>query len=175
MAAAAPDALLRWRRERRAAQRARFRGVVVASIAAVAAGGAVMAWAAVRARPANTPARLAPAVPSVDADHPGTPAPPASPPSTAAYSYADGVLAVDGHRYALGRAGDVVVIGDWDCDGNATAALYRQASGWLYLFDRWAAAGEELAPDSSEFIGTGRTIRVPPRARPTCDEVEASN
>jgi hypothetical protein len=83
--------------------------------------------------------------------------------------YESGILQSNGARYSLGKTGDVVVVGDWDCDGIATAVLYRPATGWLHRFDRWAAPGEELTPTTSEHIGTGRTIRR--MARGDCDEV----
>jgi hypothetical protein len=40
--------------------------------------------------------------------------------------------------FALGRPGDVVLFGDWDCDGRDTPALYRPSSGTVHQFDRWA-------------------------------------
>jgi hypothetical protein len=44
----------------------------------------------------------------------------------------------DGRRFALGHAGDWFVVGDWDCDGLTSPALYRPATGDVFLFDRWA-------------------------------------
>lgn len=43
----------------------------------------------------------------------------------------------DGRRYAIGAEGDLVVIGDWDCDGVATPAIARPGTGQVALFDRW--------------------------------------
>lgn len=40
-------------------------------------------------------------------------------------------------RFALGSAGDEVVLGDWDCDGRATPAVYRPATGEVHLFAAW--------------------------------------
>lgn len=53
-------------------------------------------------------------------------------------------VAGDTQRFAVGGPGDQVVVGDWDCDGGATAGLYRPRSGWLYLFDDWPRAGRAL-------------------------------
>jgi len=43
----------------------------------------------------------------------------------------------DGRRYAIGAEGDLVVIGDWDCDGVATPAIARPGTGQVAMFDRW--------------------------------------
>lgn len=43
----------------------------------------------------------------------------------------------DGRRYAIGTEGDLVVIGDWDCDGVATPAIARPGTGQVAMFDRW--------------------------------------
>jgi hypothetical protein len=48
---------------------------------------------------------------------------------------------VAGRRWRLGQAGDDAVLGDWDCDGRATPALYRPSTGEVFLFDGFAAAG----------------------------------
>ena len=53
-----------------------------------------------------------------------------------------GVLSVpDGsggrRRFALGAPGDEVLLGDWDCDGRATPAVYRPDTGEVHLFAAW--------------------------------------
>ena len=50
-----------------------------------------------------------------------------------------------GHRWSVGDPGDVVAIGDWDCDGAPTPAVLRPAAGRLHVFDAWAAAGSAIA------------------------------
>ena len=57
------------------------------------------------------------------------------------------VLEVEGRRYELGRAGDAVVLGDWDCDGRDTPALYRPG-GELFFFDSWAEEGRSVPASS---------------------------
>ena len=42
-----------------------------------------------------------------------------------------------GRRYRVGREGDIVVIGDWDCDGDKTPAVLRPATGEIAVFDHW--------------------------------------
>jgi len=55
------------------------------------------------------------------------------------------VVEVDGNtvvigpwRFRLGAPDDVVAVGDWDCDGRATAAVLRRSSGEVHVFDEWA-------------------------------------
>ena len=50
------------------------------------------------------------------------------------------VVEVGGTRYALGIPGDTAVVGDWDCDGLATARVLRATSGEVFEFDVWATA-----------------------------------
>jgi len=40
--------------------------------------------------------------------------------------------------YSAGSAGDVVVVGDWNCDRVATVALLRPRSGEIFVFESWA-------------------------------------
>ena len=47
-------------------------------------------------------------------------------------------------RFALGRPGDQLLLGDWDGDGVDTAALYDPAAGTVTRFDGWAGSGEPL-------------------------------
>lgn len=42
------------------------------------------------------------------------------------------------------RAEDVLVMGDWTCDGQDTPALYRPSTGRLFLFDGFAEEDEEV-------------------------------
>lgn len=51
----------------------------------------------------------------------------------------------DGRRYAIGAEGDLVVIGDWDCDGEATPAIARTSTGHVVLFDRWPPPGATIS------------------------------
>jgi hypothetical protein len=58
--------------------------------------------------------------------------------------YADGVLtirtsATDARprQFALGRSGDELALGDWDCDGVATPALFRPSTNETFYFDSW--------------------------------------
>lgn len=50
--------------------------------------------------------------------------------------------------FEVGVEHDKVVVGDWDCDGEATVALLRPSSGAVFVFSGWGAdgAGSEVAP-----------------------------
>jgi hypothetical protein len=50
---------------------------------------------------------------------------------------ATATLRHDGHAVAVGGAGDLVVVGDWDCDGIDTPAVLRPSSHSVWVFDRW--------------------------------------
>ena len=50
-----------------------------------------------------------------------------------------------GHRWSVGEAGDLVAVGDWDCDGTPTPAVLRPAAGQVFVFDRWADGTGEVA------------------------------
>ena len=47
-------------------------------------------------------------------------------------------------RFQLGRPDDILLLGDWDCDGTDTPGLYRPASGQVYYFFEWARPGAAL-------------------------------
>jgi tRNA A-37 threonylcarbamoyl transferase component Bud32 len=51
---------------------------------------------------------------------------------------------VDGATFEVGQEGDVVVTGDWDCDGATGAALLRPRTGELFVFDALAGPGERV-------------------------------
>ena len=48
------------------------------------------------------------------------------------------------HRFAMGRPGDQLLLGDWDGDGLDTPALYDPTSGTVTRFDGWAPSGATL-------------------------------
>jgi serine/threonine protein kinase len=58
------------------------------------------------------------------------------------------------HRFQLGVAGDVLLVGDWDGDGRGSPALYRPPTGEVFEFERWAS------PDRPDPTVTGRSTGV---------------
>jgi tRNA A-37 threonylcarbamoyl transferase component Bud32 len=71
-----------------------------------------------------------------------------------------GRIAVGSAEFVLGDGDDLVLVGDWDCDGRLRPGLLASPEGWLYLFDRWPVEGEtisvaaalELGPVSSAVV-----------------------
>ena len=66
------------------------------------------------------------------------------------------IVAVNGMRYRVGAPGDVIAVGDWDCDGTATVLALRPSTGEIHHFPTWADPG---AP------ATGQLIDIVPGAR----------
>lgn len=84
-----------------------------------------------------------------EAETPGA-SPPAKPPARRGervwpaepVSVEGTTVSIGDRRWAVGVEGDVVIVGDWDCDGAPTPAVLRPGDGSLYVFDRWAGEGE---------------------------------
>ena len=49
-----------------------------------------------------------------------------------------------GHRWSVGRPGDLVAVGDWDCDGTPTPAVLRPSTSRLWIFDGWSLPDADL-------------------------------
>jgi hypothetical protein len=62
-------------------------------------------------------------------------------PPAEAVSVAGNEVRVGGVRWEVGSEGDLVAVGDWNCDGEATPGVLRPTAGRLWLFDRWSADG----------------------------------
>ena len=89
--------------------------------------------------PATTPVRPSP--------------PPSLPPPTTSVASTPGVeLVHDGRRYGLGAPGDIVVLGDWDCDGAVTPALLRLDDHTVAMFDRWPEPDATVAAQASSVV-----------------------
>lgn len=54
-----------------------------------------------------------------------------------------GVVERGGARYGVGEPGDVLAVGDWDCDGLATVAVVRPTTGAVYVFEGWPEPGRD--------------------------------
>ncbi|CAN5734333.1 hypothetical protein BH10ACT1_BH10ACT1_00620 [soil metagenome] len=88
----------------------------------------------------SVPADRAPVCPAtpgseLDLDRDGCPDP---------YQVDGTSIIVDGQRWTVGEAGDEVALGDWNCDGEATPALLRPATGEVFLFVRWPQGDQPL-------------------------------
>jgi hypothetical protein len=53
-------------------------------------------------------------------------------------SVAGSTVTVGDDRFELGRGGDRILVGDWDCDGLATAVVVRADPPALWHFPSWA-------------------------------------
>ncbi|MEO7555292.1 MAG: protein kinase [Acidimicrobiales bacterium] len=82
------------------------------------------------------------------------------------------VAVVDGaeRRYHLGAPGDVLLVGDWDCDGIATPGLYRPAEGLALQFASWDPGAQGAAPAQSATLEADGQPRVEP-ADGACDVI----
>lgn len=72
------------------------------------------------------------------------------------------VVAIDRTRYRVGEPGDVAAVGDWDCDGAATVATVRPATGEVFVFDRWATPGADVAVDAVATVAGARRPEAEP-------------
>jgi hypothetical protein len=68
-------------------------------------------------------------------------------------------VTVGGTTWRAGRAGDVAVVGDWDCDGRATIASLRVGTGEVFVFDRWERA---LTVDAVTQVAGATGVRAVP-------------
>ena len=66
-------------------------------------------------------------------------------PTAVSVREAAAVIEHGGRRYAIGATGDFVEAGDWDCDGQVTAAIVRPSTGGIVLFDAWPGPGETIS------------------------------
>jgi hypothetical protein len=76
-----------------------------------------------------------------DANDGTTPSPPAPP---GASNVVPARFESDGATFEVGESGDIVVTGDWDCDGRRGAALLRERTGEVFVFDVLAPPGEPV-------------------------------
>ena len=71
-------------------------------------------------------------------------------------------------QIGLGEPGDQVVLGDWNCDGIDTPALYRRAAGEVQYFDVWPSVEQRsYQPDTRRGRPRGRRRRARRRAPAT--------
>jgi len=83
------------------------------------------------------------------------------------------VVEVAGRRYQVGEVGDVVVVGDWRCEGSPEAAVLRPTTGDVFLFDGWAAPGEQLAAPAVARIDSAVDLVAEAAAPGTCPTLTA--
>lgn len=154
-----PPAASRARIDRRAIAGAA--GAMVALAVAVAVVIVLLRPVGEAAPPAAIP------MPPLDAKPPGTTVPPPATstiPPFAANKTSE--LIHDGRHYTIGRVGDVVVTGDWDCDGTSTPALLRPETGEIAVFADWPGANATIAPAAIFVIEGALALSVTDAACP---------
>jgi hypothetical protein len=72
------------------------------------------------------------------------------------------VLARADERYGVGERGDLVAVGDWDCDGSATPGVVRPGTGEIFLFDAWAEPGAPVTESAALQVTGARTLLADP-------------
>jgi co-chaperonin GroES (HSP10) len=68
---------------------------------------------------------------------------------------AGGLVTVGSARYEVGAPGDVIAIGDWDCDGQSTPAVLRPATGEVFIFAAWATRGTDVEAAAATNVAGG--------------------
>ncbi len=74
-------------------------------------------------------------------------------------------------RFVLGAPGDLLLLGDWDCDGVDTPALYRPTTGTTSYYDSWAPSDAEALPSSQVEGEAGAEPSAADTDGDGCDEV----
>jgi hypothetical protein len=91
------------------------------------------------------------APPAADVDRDGCPEP----------LVIDGTIVDAGvAQWSLGEPGDLVALGDWDCDGDASAALLRPGTGDVFVFSAWAPQDEPVTVASTRRVDSGVGLRA---------------
>lgn len=126
--------------------------VVLAALPLLGAAGVLLVSIARPAAPGPIPPSTASTTPSstsapiVESSEAPDPAPAPLPqqvwPGAQVAMGEGGEVRIGRQRWSVGTAGDVVVVGDWDCDRQPTPAVLRPRTGGFYVFDGWAAPGE---------------------------------
>jgi hypothetical protein len=82
----------------------------------------------------------------------------------------------DRQRIAIGEPGDQLVLGDWDCDGVDTPALYRTRAGDVHYFDAWPRVEQQrYQPDRTEPVGPGGSASLAEGDGDRCDRIEVAS
>ncbi|HUP87201.1 MAG TPA: hypothetical protein VM143_16220 [Acidimicrobiales bacterium] len=119
------------------------RRLLLAAFVVVAVAAAVIGGTALR-RPAAPPATLEPLAPGPRTSAVTTTVVarvwPAEPVEVVGNEIRSG-----GHRWSVGAPGDLVAVGDWDCDGQPTPAVARPGTSQLFVFREWATGAATTA------------------------------
>ncbi len=71
-------------------------------------------------------------------------------------------IVVDGTTYTVGTEGDVVTVGDWDCDGRSTPGVLRPSTGEVFLFTDWATTHRPVAAERRAVVPDAHLLSPAP-------------
>lgn len=75
----------------------------------------------------------------------------------------DGItVSVGERRYRVGQPGDLVVVGDWDGDGEPTPAVLRPGTGEVFVFTAWADARGDVVVEAIDRVEGARELAAQP-------------
>ena len=74
-------------------------------------------------------------------------------------------------RWEVGAPGDLVTLGDWDCDGSKTLALLRPSTGAVYAFLDWATGDRDTTADSLGVVDGANAISTEDADGDGCDDL----
>lgn len=110
--------------------------------------------------------------PASDAPSPPAPPPPATPtpspaplPPTVATPHVvvvGNLVAVDSDWYEVGTSGDVVRVGDWDCDGFPSPAVLRPSTGEVFVFNDLASGDVTRRADALTVVPDATDLAAVP-------------
>ena len=129
-------------------QRRRLRGRGVAA-GALAGLLVVAAWAGLSRDRSHTGDAIPVPTPTVASEPTTAPVPTLRPSTPSTPDATDVVVSgnlvrIDDVWFEVGDPGDIVRVGDWDCDGTPNAAVLRPHTGEVFVFDDWAQEGDAL-------------------------------
>lgn len=84
----------------------------------------------------------------------------------------EGVVEVPAGHFRIGRPGDVVVLGRWQCHA-ALPALLQPATGRVWVFDSWPAGGASQPGRLVAQVPAAVSLRVDPDAS-GCDRLQVT-
>jgi hypothetical protein len=71
-------------------------------------------------------------------------------------------IVVGDRRFEVAQAGEVVVLGDWDCDGAVTPATLRSDTGEVFAFPRWPEGTDEVEVAAIDRVPGATALVVEP-------------
>jgi hypothetical protein len=81
-----------------------------------------------------------------------------------------GTISAGTARWTLGEPGDLAAVGDWDCDGAASPALLRPATGDVFVFAGWATHDRPVTVHAAGTVDGSVGIRAQGRTD-GCDDL----